>query len=146
MNIEEWERGVPELVTSTSVDAFLPSSSRWESLPPLPHGVSNPALATFHGQLYIFGGLKKRRIVRHCYRYAPRRSSWEELPALPAELCYPAVVVDNRRDCVWLVGGMNARYETKTECYQYLPRLKEWRVGPSLNRHRKSAFAFACNG
>ena len=144
VSVEEWERGTPELVTSCSVDSFHPSRGSWESLPSLPEGVSNPAVAVYRDQLYIFGGIRKRRFIRSCYRYLG--GGWEELPALPAEFCYPAVVVDEERGGVWLLGGMDGNYVTRTETYLYLPDQGGWRRGPSLNKHRKSAFAFQTNG
>ena len=51
-----------------------------------------------------------------------RAGEWEELPALPASVCYPAVVVDERRGGVWLIGGMDENYVTRTETYLYIPQ------------------------
>ena len=53
MSVEEWERGSRELVTSSSVDTFQPSSCTWSQSKPLPQGISNPAVAVLKVMDYL---------------------------------------------------------------------------------------------
>ena len=43
---------------------------RWDGACPLPDGRSSPCVAAYAGSIYLFGGLKGRRIMTNCYRYS----------------------------------------------------------------------------
>jgi len=71
VSVEEWERGSRELVTSSSVDTFQPSSCTWSQSKPLPQGISNPAVAVLkvmdYLRIFYLEGRKEGPFVKHFY-------------------------------------------------------------------------------
>lgn len=129
-------------VARTSFPHFDPLS--WNPVARLPEEMSRPSVAVFNGQIYVFGGLRKRSILRSCYTYTG--GGWESLPPIPADVSYPAVVVDEHRGVVWLLGGMGADCTARTETFMYSPAQRSWSPGPKLNVPRASALGFVKNG
>jgi DNA-binding CsgD family transcriptional regulator len=85
------------------LEVYDPRSDSWENKASLPVPLWGYALASYEGQLFLFGGKNEQQAVSTVYVYSPQEDRWEERSPMPSARAYAnAVVVGNK---IHLLGG-----------------------------------------
>lgn len=65
------------------MEVYNISANSWEIKAPLPEKIGNYALATFEGQLFLFGGWNGEEVSGNVYRYDPSLDEWFPCAPMP---------------------------------------------------------------
>jgi len=91
-------------VTDT-MEIFVINENKWEVRASVPERISNYALATFEGQLFLFGGWDGADVTDRVYRYDPSLDEWFPCASMPtARMNASATVMGGK---ILVVGGSN---------------------------------------
>ena len=121
-------------VVTDKLEVFDPRRNLWEEKASLPTGLSDYALATFGGSLYLFGGWDGSQASDITLKYNPEQDKWSELTKLPHPLTSAtAVQIENR---IVLMGKTEQR-ASQIDMLSYfpdrdLPGENPWEEGASL--------------
>jgi len=90
-------------VVTDKLEVFDPRRNLWEEKANLPTGLSDYALATFGGSLYLFGGWDGSQASEITLKYNPEQDIWSELTGLPHALTSVIAVQSENR--IVLIGN-----------------------------------------
>lgn len=108
---------------SAATHLYDPSNDTWSDAGSLPTPLCAYALATYDGQIYLFGGWDGHTYRRLAYRYDPVAAVWEDLPdPAHARGFGAAAAIEDR---ILYVGGFVDDRELAT-CEAYLPGDNRW--------------------
>eukprot|EP00092_Neocalanus_flemingeri_P032626 GFUD01035487.1.p1 GENE.GFUD01035487.1~~GFUD01035487.1.p1 ORF type:complete len:578 (+),score=160.67 GFUD01035487.1:46-1779(+) len=147
VSIEDWDGmrgGSGQVVTSPSVDCYCLDTKHWVGVTEMEKSRSSPGVVVVEGKIWVFGGLKRREMLRSCCCYDPETDSWTDVADMPDKFAYFSCLVVGK--VVWVMGGMSQDYKCRTNTYMFNTVDGKWNVGPSLNTPRKGAFGFVHNG
>ena len=116
------------------LEVFNFSQNKWEARAPIPVKISNYALTTFEGQLFIFGGWNGEEITNDVYRYDPSLDEWFACAPMPtARMNASATVLGGK---ILVVGGDDEQKELAySETYHpsfAVDNGSEWEVNNDL--------------
>ncbi len=89
------------------MEVFDPRQNSWEVKAPLPEPVCAYALATYEGQLYLFGGKRNEDYLARIYVYDPQEDQWQERQPLSAPRAYAGAVEVNGK--ILIIGGYDGQ-------------------------------------
>ena len=103
-------------VTDT-LEVFLINENKWEVKASVPERISNYALATFEGQLFLFGGWDGTDVADRVYRYDPSLDDWFPCASMPtARMNASASVMGGK---ILVIGGSDSEGDlARNEDYQ----------------------------
>ena len=133
-------KGGGEVVTSGSVDCYNTSTRVWSMCDQLEEGRSSAGAAVVGENIYLLGGLKKRRIVTSCCIYDVEKDLWSEVTGLPARVASFTTVVLG--EDILIVGGVGHDFRCVDTTYIYNTETGEWREGGRIKIARKNAAGF----
>ncbi len=129
------------------LEVYDPRSDQWEQAKPLPIALSGYALASFEGQLYVFGGWDGAAYSARVFVYDPGENSWQEHQPMATPRAFGSAGVLGTK--IMLAGGVNAQGPL-TDMLAYYPQREtsgeaawESRSGPLENRAGFSLVALA---
>jgi DNA-binding CsgD family transcriptional regulator/N-acetylneuraminic acid mutarotase len=99
----------------------------------LPRGLSAYAIATFDGQLYLFGGWDGTAYLTLSLRYDPTTEQWTTLEPMPTARAFAGAGTIG--ETIYVVGGYDGQNELAT-CQAYHPRSDAWQDCPAMNAPR----------
>jgi DNA-binding CsgD family transcriptional regulator len=85
------------------LEVFDPRKGSWESKAELPLAVSGYALATYEGQMYLFGGWNGKQVVDQAWRYDPFNDEWHAAANLPSARAYATAAEVSGK--IFVMGG-----------------------------------------
>ena len=95
--------------TSTNVlEIYDPRHNSWEKRAPIPIPLSAYALASFEGQLYLFGGKNGATYASTVYSYDPKEDHWQERSPLDTPRAFAGTAVLNGK--IMVIGGFNGQH------------------------------------
>jgi DNA-binding CsgD family transcriptional regulator len=112
------------------MEVYNLSENAWEIKAPLPKKISNYALATFEGQLFLFGGWDGEEVSESVFRYDPSLNKWFPCEPMPtARMNASASVLGGS---ILVIGGNDGK-NSLTINEKYLPSFDledkgEWEV------------------
>ncbi|MBN1933141.1 MAG: hypothetical protein JW934_00675 [Anaerolineae bacterium] len=112
---------------------FSPDDNAWTLGRPLPRALSAYALATYAGDLYLFGGWDGQSVITSVYRYDPQQDMWEPLASMPTPRAFFAAGTIGEH--IYVVGGYDGKGELAT-CEVYAPDDDRWAACPSMAEPR----------
>lgn len=120
------------------LEVYDPRLNTWDTRAPMPTAVSNYALTTYEGNLFLFGGWDGSRILDKVFRYDPDNNQWETRSLKPgARMSGAAAALDGR---ILLIGGQNEQGGSKEVWIYYPDRDSEgdsaWEKAPDLPEAR----------
>jgi DNA-binding CsgD family transcriptional regulator/N-acetylneuraminic acid mutarotase len=113
----------PAGVPTTTVEAYNVVTDSWSRLASLPGPRFGYSLATYHDQLYLFGGWDGSRYADTVYRYDPTTDRWTTRASLPIARGFSGAAALG--DSIYVVGGYADGHEFDT-CDRYLPDSDRW--------------------
>jgi DNA-binding CsgD family transcriptional regulator len=127
--------GVTQDGTLTKVvEVFNPRKNTWERAADLPVAISAYGLASYEGQIFLFGGSDSKIALDSVWRYDPNTDTWNQGSPMPTARMYPSVLADAGK--IYVMGGLdgasklnaNESYSPYTE----LEKENPWQVEPDL--------------
>lgn len=95
--------------TTAAVERYEIDRDRWQPLPPMPVAVNHPAVTSYEGFLYVYGGYRDASfgpVTAALQRYDPVSGSWTRLPPAPTARAAAALAgLDGRLYAAGGVGG-----------------------------------------
>lgn len=144
-----WQEGVKRW--TDRVDAYDPTTRRWEALPPMPAPVADAGYASNEAGLNIVGGAAEGRATARCLSLTKTPSDgwrWQELPPLPHARGYATAVLADGR--LWAMGGCDDPADLRSasrECFELsLESGKKWRAVAPLPPPGRCLAAGAARG
>ena len=123
-----------ELTSEMQVyDPAVGESGVWASASPMPTGLSAYAIATFGGELYVFGGWDGQAYVADSYRYDPVQDAWSALSPMKVGRAFAGAGSIGER--IYVVGGYDGQAELAT-CEAYVPATDSWDPCPAMDSPR----------
>ncbi len=127
--------GVKEDGSLTNVvEVFNPRKNEWENSAELPVALSAYGLASYEGQVYLFGGWDSRKTADTVWRYNPNTDAWHQETAMPTPRIHPAVLADANK--IFVMGGSDGGNRLNTNesysPYKELEKENPWSVEPGL--------------
>lgn len=116
------------------VEVFNLRKNEWEKSADLPIAVSGYGLASYEGQIYLFGGWDAQKPVDSVWRYDPNTDTWHEGSPMPTARLHPAVLADGGK--IYVMGGSDG--ESKLNAnesyspYTELEKENPWKIEPNL--------------
>jgi DNA-binding CsgD family transcriptional regulator len=132
------------------LEVYDPRQNSWSSAARLPVALSNYALASFEGNLYLFGGWDGRNAVSSIFQYDPDQDQWKKRSDLPAALMDAAAVpIENK---ILVIGGFSGQVASP-HVQAYIPSRDHsgggdpWESAPDLptGRYSMAGVALANN-
>ncbi|TDA65222.1 MAG: hypothetical protein D9V45_11530 [Chloroflexi bacterium] len=131
------------------LEVYDPRSDRWELAEPMPIALSGYALASFEGQLYVFGGWDGAGYSDRVFVYDAGEDAWQERQPMETPRAYSSAAVLGAK--IMLAGGVNQQGRL-TDLLAYYPQREsageaawESRSGLPENREWISLVALAEN-
>lgn len=90
------------------LEVYNPRQDTWETRAPLPVSLSGYAIATFEGDLYLFGGKSGSQYSATVYQYDPKTDQWTKRAAMSSPRAYAAAIADNEK--IYVVGGYDGKH------------------------------------
>ncbi|MEJ5202922.1 MAG: LuxR C-terminal-related transcriptional regulator, partial [Anaerolineales bacterium] len=120
------------------LDIYDPRRDIWEEGATLPVPLSDYALATFEGQLYLFGGWDGTAVQKSVWIYDPVQDTWSRGSPMPRGRRYAAVAV--MMDKLLVIGGFDGE-QALSETLVYYPQRDRsgddpWQKGVELPQGR----------
>jgi N-acetylneuraminic acid mutarotase len=129
--------------TSTShlrtMYTYSPATDSWSNAPQLPAAypaVENPAVATYRGRLYVFGGSTAAfsGAVSSAAVYDRQTRSWTMLRPMPSARGGATAQAIGTK--IYVVGGMDGNGASLASMLIYTPATNRWSLGPSMAARR----------
>jgi DNA-binding CsgD family transcriptional regulator/N-acetylneuraminic acid mutarotase len=92
---------------TTVLEVFDPRQNTWERKAALPRPACAYALATYEGQLYLFGGKRGSEYLDEIYLYDPQEDRWQERRPLRGARAYAGAAVVGGK--ILLIGGYDGK-------------------------------------
>ena len=129
---------------TAEVDAYDPTTDRWERRTPKPTAVANVGAAVVAGRIYVPGGYDQTSAVRDILEvYDPHSDTWESRAPLPSPLC--AYAISEVGDGFYLLGGWDGQHYLDS-VYRYDAAADTWQKEAPLRVPRGFAAAATVNG
>ncbi|MCW2621249.1 MAG: Kelch repeat-containing protein [Frankiales bacterium] len=131
----------------STVRAYNTVTGVWTTRASLPGSrVENPALVTYQGKLYAFGGSTGAfsGAVRTAYRYDPITNAWTRLADMAVARGGAAAAVVGTE--AWVVGGMDSTGASLRSTERLDLTTGTWSAGPDLTTARDNPGAAAIDG
>ena len=127
--------GVTQDGTRTKVmEVFNPRKNTWEQAADLPVAISAYGLASYEGQIFLFGGSDSAKALDFVWRYDPITDSWQEGTPMPTARMYPSVLADAGK--IYVMGGSDGDRQLNTNesysPYTELEKENPWKEEPDL--------------
>ena len=127
--------GVTQDGTPTKVmDVFNPRKNTWEQAADLPVAISAYGLASYEGQIFLFGGSDSAKALDSVWRYDPITDSWHDGTPMPTARMYPSVLADAGK--IYVMGGSDGDRQLNTNesysPYTELEKENPWKKEPDL--------------
>lgn len=121
--------------TPTNVmEVFNPRKNAWEQAADLPVAISAYGLASYEGQIFLFGGSDSVKAIDSVWRYDPITDSWHEGSPMPTARMHPAVLADTGK--IYVMGGSDGDRKLNTNesysPYAELEKENPWQEEPDL--------------
>jgi N-acetylneuraminic acid mutarotase len=131
-----------------SLYVFDPATGTYRRAPDLPQALDHTALATWNGNLYLFGGFTDSRPTPNAWRYSPRTRHWTKLaPMRVSRGGLAGAVIGDR---YYAVGGVLQQTQRNPLIYGTLEiydfRTNRWSRGPAMPTPRHHVAAVALGG
>jgi hypothetical protein len=106
---------------SAAVEGYDPAQDSWQTLPSLPVGLAQPAVAAPRGMLVVVGGDAGSALSGHIYRWTPGQAAWQTAaPSLdPPRAGATAVALAD--GTVVIAGGRDAQGRALAQVDRYDP-------------------------
>ncbi|MHB0989566.1 MAG: Kelch repeat-containing protein [Bellilinea sp.] len=131
------------------LEVYDPRSDRWKQAEPMPIALSGYALASFEGQLYVFGGWDGADYSDRVFVYDLGENAWQERQPMATPRAYGSAAVLGAK--IMLAGGIN-QLGRLTDLLAYYPQREsageaawESRAGLLENREWINLVALAEN-
>jgi DNA-binding CsgD family transcriptional regulator/N-acetylneuraminic acid mutarotase len=123
---------------SSILEVFDPRHNTWESKQPLPIPLSDYALASFDGKLYLFGGFDGSAYSAQVFIYNPDTDTWKKGSPLPSGRSLPTA--DSIEGKILVCGGFDGK-SALNQVLIYFPNRDSngetaWEAGPDLPQAR----------
>ena len=123
---------------SNILEVYDPRHDRWESKQPLPKPLSDYALASFDGKLYLFGGFDGSAYSTDVYIYNPDTDAWKMGSPLPSGRS--SISADAVEGKIVICGGYDGK-QALSQVLIYYPNRDNnaepaWENGPDLPQGR----------
>lgn len=116
------------------VEVFNPRKNAWERAADLPVAISAYGLASYEGQIFLFGGSDSAKVLDSVWRYDPITDSWHAGTLMPTPRMYPSVLADAGK--IYVMGGSDGDSQLNTNesysPYTELEKENPWRKEPDL--------------
>lgn len=117
---------------------------RWQPLPDMPLGVSNPAVSTFENNLFVFGLNTAQSADSVSLRYQTASKVWEQIAPKPHPASNLQAILLGEK--MYLPGGKGTAGAVLSYLEIYDPRSDKWSEGNSLPEPRFNYSAVAFEG
>lgn len=97
---------LPDGKVTDKLEIYEPANDSWQSGSPLPVPLSGYALASYEGNLYVFGGWDGTQAVSSVYVYNPDLDLWRERTPMPTARAYAGAAIAVGR--IYVMGGEKA--------------------------------------
>ena len=110
-------------------------SGSWNNIPPLDEARSHPAVVTFQGQIYTFGGGGPNfKSLDSTVVFNPKTNQWTSRAPMPTKRSGTAAFcIDN---AIYIIGGgykkPDGNFQFLTTVEIYYPETDTWEAGPSM--------------
>jgi len=119
---------------TTVVEVFNPRKNTWEQAAELPVAISAYGLASYEGQVFLFGGSDSTKVLDSVWRYDPITDSWHEGTPMPTARMFPSVLADAGK--IYVMGGSDGESKLNTNesysPYTELEKENPWQTEPNL--------------
>lgn len=116
------------------VEVFNPRKNTWEQASELPVATSAYGMASYEGQIFLFGGSDSAKTLDSVWRYDPITDSWHEGTPMQTARMNPAVLSDAGK--IYVMGGSNGESQLNTNesysPYTELEKENPWKTEPDL--------------
>jgi hypothetical protein len=85
------------------MEVYDPRKDTWERKASLPIKISGYGLASFEGQIYLFGGWDGEKILDIVLRYDPIGDNWESMTSMPTARAYAGAAEAAGK--IYVIGG-----------------------------------------
>lgn len=137
--------------TTNLVERYDIRSGRWEWAPPLPIAVNHPAVASFGGKVYAFGGYTSNAgffgltgETDALQRLDPRTGKWTVLP--PSGFARAAATLVPAAGRLYAIGGAHESATPLSLVQSYDPVKARWRSEPPFRIAREHLAGTAAGG
>ena len=121
------------------LEIFNLNDHKWEIKTSIPQKISSYTLATYEGQLFLFGGWDGKRVTNSVFRYDPSLDKWYPCAPMPTKRMNASATVLGEK--IFVIGGSDSEKDLSvSESYQPSFNLddgSEWEVNQNL--------PFTCN-
>ncbi|MBW1916705.1 MAG: S8 family serine peptidase [Deltaproteobacteria bacterium] len=132
----DWDTG--EVYKKLQV--FDTTTGKWTSRRNFPFEVMQPAMASYNGKLYVFGGQDKNgAVIKTTYVYNPATNTWAKKADLPNKAAYAAGVRLGKN--LWVLGGFTSKYfgSEQNLVQVYNADTNTWSSKANMNNERGGA-------
>lgn len=116
------------------LEVYDPRNNSWERKANLPLAISAYALASYEGQMYMFGGWDGEKVLDLIFRYNPLNDHWYEAIAMPSARAYAGAVGVGGK--IYVIGGWDGnKYMNVNESFhpsREASDLESWKTEPIL--------------
>lgn len=121
-------------IPTSIVEVFNPRKNSWEKCADLPLAVSRYGLASYEGQLYIFGGWDSTKPLDIVLRYDPIADAWHQGSPMPTARFHAAAIATGGE--IFVMGGSdgkgNLNANESYSPYKQLENEEPWLINPDL--------------
>jgi len=125
----------------TTTEEYNPRTGLWTILPgKMVLGVSFAAYGVINGKFYVAGGnagYTKGGLSKITQMFDPSNNTWTRLKDMPSARAQAASAVVKGR--LFVIGGLNERYESRASVYVYDPQKDKWEDWDSTPKMMKAA-------
>lgn len=116
------------------VEMFNPRKNSWEKCADLPLAISRYGLASYEGQLYLFGGWDSTKPLDIVLRYDPIADAWYQGSPMPTARFHAAAIATGGE--IFVMGGSdgkgNLNANESYSPYKQLENEEPWLINPDL--------------
>lgn len=137
---------LPSSETTNAVERYEIRADRWTQVEPMPVAVNHPAVASYRGRLYVYGGYTDSnfaQVTSALQRYDPATGDWSLLPSSSTPRAAAALVAVGGRLCA--VGGA-AGGQALSRLEVFVVAKRRWTAGPAMGVAREHIAATAAAG
>lgn len=124
------QNGMPTKV----LEIFNPRKNLWEQAADLPVAISGYGLASYEGQVFLFGGSDGKKALDTVLRYDPITDTWHQASPMPTARMHPSVLADAGK--IYVIGGSDGETNLNTnESYSPYAELENedpWQIEADL--------------
>jgi N-acetylneuraminic acid mutarotase len=93
--------------TTAAAERYEIANDRWQQLPPMPVAVNHPAVTSYGGFLYVYGGYRDASfgpVTAALQRYDPAKDRWTLMPPAPSPRAAAAIAAFDGK--LYAAGGV----------------------------------------